>query len=89
MMMTAGAVTVLLNGCVVVWRVRGTMKDLEREEVYNKVWDYLLHGITVRCAFVVIVVVVVVYFLVFLFPAYTLQEPSLFCVGSGTCSLRL
>ncbi|KAG4441909.1 hypothetical protein IFR05_002593 [Cadophora sp. M221] len=46
MMMTAGAVTVLLNGCVVVWRVRGTMKDLEREEVYNKVWDYLLHGIT-------------------------------------------
>ena len=53
------------------------MKDLEREEVYNKVWDYLLHGITVRCAFVVIVVVVV-YLLVFLFPAYTLQEPSLF-----------
>ncbi|PVH76977.1 hypothetical protein DL98DRAFT_591668 [Cadophora sp. DSE1049] len=46
MMLVAGAVTVALNACVVVWRVRGTMKDLEREEVYNKVWDYVLHGIT-------------------------------------------
>lgn len=47
MMIIAGAVTVLLNACVVAWRVRGTMKDLEREEMYNKVWDYVLHGITV------------------------------------------
>lgn len=46
MMLVAGAVTVVLNACVVVWRVRGTRRDLEREEVYNKVWDYVLHGIT-------------------------------------------
>ncbi len=48
LMITTGAVTVLLNACVVAWRVRGTMRDLEREEMYNKVWDYVLHGITVR-----------------------------------------
>ncbi|KAH9213483.1 hypothetical protein DL95DRAFT_506279 [Leptodontidium sp. 2 PMI_412] len=45
MMIAAGAVTVVLNACVVFWRVRGHIKDEKREEMYNKAWDYLLHGI--------------------------------------------
>lgn len=47
MMIAAGAVTVVLNACVVFWRVRGHIKDEKREEMYNKAWDYLLHGINV------------------------------------------
>jgi hypothetical protein len=48
MMITAGAITVVLNSLVVYWRIRGTAKDLKREEMYNKFWDYALHGINVR-----------------------------------------
>jgi len=47
-MITAGAITVLLNTCIVFWRAHGTIKDLKREEMYNKMWDYALHGINVR-----------------------------------------
>lgn len=46
-MITAGAITVLLNTCIVFWRAHGTIKDLKREEMYNKMWDYALHGINV------------------------------------------
>jgi len=45
MMITAAAITVLLNSCVVFWRIHGTAKDLKREQMYNKYWDYALHGI--------------------------------------------
>lgn len=45
LMIASAAITVVLNGLIVYWRVQGTIKDQAREEMYNKVWDYLLHGI--------------------------------------------
>lgn len=44
-MITAGALTVLINACVVGWRIHGSVKDFHREELYNKYWDYALHGV--------------------------------------------
>jgi hypothetical protein len=45
LMIASAAVTVTLNAFIVYWRIRGTIKDQAREEMYNKVWDYVLHGI--------------------------------------------
>jgi hypothetical protein len=45
MMITAGAITVLLNACVLGWRIHGAVKDFHREELYNKYWDYVMHVI--------------------------------------------
>jgi len=45
MMIAAGAITVALNAFVLGWRIHGSIKDFHREEMYNKYWDYALHGI--------------------------------------------
>lgn len=45
LMIISAAVTVVLNSLIVYWRTRGTLRDEAREETYNKVWDYVLHGI--------------------------------------------
>jgi len=45
LMIASAAITVVLNACIVYWRTRGTLKDQAREEMYNKMWDYALHGI--------------------------------------------
>lgn len=45
LMITAGAVTVAFNACVLGFRIHGSVKDFNREELYNKGLDYVLHGI--------------------------------------------
>lgn len=45
LMIAAGAVTVALNALVLGLRFHGSIKDFHREELYNKYWDYALHGV--------------------------------------------
>jgi hypothetical protein len=51
LMITAAAVTVLINSCIVFWHIHGTIQDLTREEMYTKYWDYVSHGINVSSTF--------------------------------------
>jgi len=45
LIITAAAVTVVINSCIVFWHIHGTVKDLAREEIINKYWEYASHGI--------------------------------------------
>jgi hypothetical protein len=51
LIITAAAVTVVINSCIVFWHIHGTIKDLAREEIINKYWEYASHGINVSSAF--------------------------------------
>ena len=44
-MITAGAITVLVNLLAVAWRIHGTVRDLTLIQQSGKYWDYALHGI--------------------------------------------
>jgi hypothetical protein len=45
MMITAGAITVVLNLATLIWRIHGTKRDLSLITASEKYWDYALHGI--------------------------------------------
>jgi hypothetical protein len=45
MMITAGAITVLINLLTVFWRIQGTTLDMKLISTSEKYWDYALHGI--------------------------------------------
>jgi len=51
LIITAAAVTVVINSCIVFWHIHGTVQDLAREDIINKYWEYASHGINVRSAF--------------------------------------
>jgi hypothetical protein len=50
LIITAAAVTVVINSCIVFWHIHGTVRDLAREEIINKYWEYASHGINVISA---------------------------------------
>jgi len=45
MMITAGAITVVINLLTVIWRIQGTTLDMTLISTSEKYWDYALHGI--------------------------------------------
>jgi hypothetical protein len=45
MMITAGAITVVINLLTVFWRIQGTTLDMTLISTSEKYWDYALHGI--------------------------------------------